>query len=77
VIPIRQSLGARTAAAEGAKYFANVVAEHGAYPRMLIIREAMEWNCDWLTAAYTARIYHEDLKELDFLPGIGLSRERK
>ena len=37
VIPIRQSLGAWTAAEEGARYFANVVAEHGASPRMLII----------------------------------------
>jgi diphosphate-dependent phosphofructokinase len=76
VIPIKQSLGAWTAAEEGAKYFANVVAEHGANPRMLIIHEVMGRNCGWLTA-YTAKTYHEDLKKLDFVPGIGLSRERK
>lgn len=76
VIPIKQSLGAWTAAEEGAKFFANVVAEHGANPRMLIIHEVMGRNCGWLTA-YTAKMYHEGLKELDFLPGLGLSKERK
>ncbi len=76
VIPIKQSLGAWTAAEHGAKFFANVVAEHGANPRMLIIHEVMGRNCGWLTA-YTAKLYHEDLNELWFLPDIGLSKERK
>ncbi len=76
VYPIRQSLGAWTAAEEGAQFFANVVAEHNANPRMLIIHEVMGRNCGWLTA-YTARIYSESLQELNFLPEIGLSRERK
>jgi pyrophosphate--fructose-6-phosphate 1-phosphotransferase len=76
VFPIKQSLGAWTAAEEGAKYFANVVAEHNANPRMLIIHEVMGRNCGWLTA-YTAKVYHENLAELDFLPQVGLSRERK
>lgn len=76
VFPIRQSLGAWTAAEEGAQFFANVVAEHNANPRMLIIHEVMGRNCGWLTA-YTARIYSEFLRELDFLPELGLSRERK
>lgn len=76
VFPIRQSLGAWTAAEEGAKYFANVVAEHNANPRMLIIHEVMGRNCGWLTA-YTAKIYHEKLEELDFLPQVGLRKERK
>ena len=76
VIPIKQSLGAWTAAAEGARFFANVVAEHGANPRMLIIHEVMGRNCGWLTA-YTAKTYREDLEKLDFLPGIGLTRDRK
>ena len=76
VFPIRQSLGAWTAAEEGAKYFENVVAEHNANPRMLIIHEVMGRNCGWLTA-YTAKVYHENLEELDFLPNIGLSKERK
>ncbi len=76
VFPIQQSLGAWTAAEEGAKYFSNVVAEHNANPRMLIIHEVMGRNCGWLTA-YTAKVYHENLEELDFLPNIGLSKERK
>ena len=41
VYPIRQSLGAWTAAEEGAKYFNNVVSEYSANPRMLIIHEVM------------------------------------
>ena len=41
VYPIKQSLGAWTAAEEGAHYFHNVVAEHNANPRMLIIHEVM------------------------------------
>jgi len=76
VYPIKQSLGAWTAAEEGAQFFANIVAEHNANPRMLIIHEVMGRNCGWLTA-YTARIYSEYLNELNFLPGMGLTHERK
>lgn len=76
IIPIRQSLGAWTAAEEGAEYFRNVVAEHNANPRMLIVHEVMGRNCGWLTAE-TARVYTERLHELDFLPEMGLSRQRK
>ncbi len=76
VIPIKQSLGAWTAAEEGAKFFANVVAEHNANPRMLIIHEVMGRNCGWLTT-YTAKTYRERLQKLDFLPQIGLSKKRK
>jgi len=76
VIPIRQSLGAWTAAEEGARYFENVVAEHNANPRMLIVHEVMGRNCGWLTA-YTAKVYRERLQQLNFLPGIGLSQARK
>lgn len=76
IIPIKQTLGAWTAAEEGALYFTNVVAEHGASPRMLIMHEVMGRNCGWLTA-YTAKVYQEQLDKLDFLPQIGLSKERK
>ena len=65
VIPIKQSLGAWTAAEEGARYFANVVAEHGASPRMLIMHEVMGRHCGWLTA-YTAKAYYDVLEELHF-----------
>ncbi len=76
VFPIRQSLGAWTAAEEGAKYFENVVAEHNANPRMLIIHEVMGRNCGWLTA-YTAQVYRDRLAKMAFVPGIGLSKIRK
>jgi len=75
VFPIRQSLGAWTAAEQGARYFGNVVAEHGANPRMLIIHEVMGRNCGWLTAATAVR-YREGLAKREFLPEIGLSKER-
>lgn len=75
VYPIRQSLGAWTAAEQGARYFQNVVAEHGANPRMLIVHEVMGRNCGWLTAA-TARAYRSLLDRQEYVPGLGLSRER-
>jgi pyrophosphate--fructose-6-phosphate 1-phosphotransferase len=75
VYPIRQSLGAWTAAEEGARYFSNVVAEHGANPRMLIVHEVMGRNCGWLTAA-TAQAYRRLTAQRDFVPGLGLSRAR-
>ncbi|EMB13124.1 pyrophosphate--fructose-6-phosphate 1-phosphotransferase [Rhodopirellula europaea] len=76
VIPIKQSLGAWTAAEEGAKFFENVVGEHNANPRMLIVHEVMGRNCGWLTAA-TAAKYRERLQTLNFLPEMGLSQERR
>ncbi len=75
VVPIRQSLGAWTAAEQGARFFSQVVAEHGANPRMLIIHEVMGRNCGWLTAA-TAQAYQQSLDKLAFVPGLGLSRDR-
>lgn len=73
VYPIRQSLGAWTAAEQGARYFRNVVAEHNANPRMLIIHEVMGRNCGWLTAA-TAAAYRRLLDHEEFVPGLGLAR---
>ena len=75
VYPIRQSLGAWTAAEHGAKNFANVVAEHNANPRMLIVHEVMGRNCGWLTAA-TARQYQDALDTQAWLPELGLTKER-
>jgi pyrophosphate--fructose-6-phosphate 1-phosphotransferase len=74
VFPIRQSLGAWTAAEQGARYFRNVVSEHNANPRMLIIHEVMGRNCGWLTAA-TAAEYRKILDREEFVPGLGLYRE--
>ena len=74
VIPIRQSLGAWTAAEQGAIFAKNVVAEHNSGSRMLIIHEVMGRHCGWLTAA-TAQKYREWLGTQEWLPEIGLSRE--
>jgi pyrophosphate--fructose-6-phosphate 1-phosphotransferase len=76
VVPIRQSLGAWTAAEEGAKYFENVVNEQSANPRMLIVHEVMGRNCGWLTA-YTAKVYRERLNGTPFLPEFNLDRPHK
>lgn len=76
VIPVTQSLGAWTAAEEGAKFFQNIVAEHSANPRMLIVHEVMGRSCGWLTA-YTAKVYRERLDELYYLERIGLLKHRR
>ena len=76
VIPIRQSLGAWTAAEQGARFFDNVVSEHNANPRMLIVHEVMGRNCGWLTAA-TAQSYRKRLQQKELLPEIGLTGERR
>ena len=73
VFPIQQSLGAWTAAEQGARYFRNVVAEHNANPRMLIIHEVMGRSCGWLTAA-TAAAYEKLIDAEAYVPGLGLSR---
>ncbi|MEX0321950.1 MAG: pyrophosphate--fructose-6-phosphate 1-phosphotransferase [Puniceicoccaceae bacterium] len=75
VFPIRQSLGAWTAAEHGAEFFANAVNEHNANPRMLIVHEVMGRNCGWLTAA-TAAEYMDIVDSQDYVPEIGLSKER-
>ena len=75
VVPIRQSLGAWTAADEGAGFAFNVIGEHRSNPRMLIIHEIMGRHCGWLTAAGSHR-YHEWLKTQEWVPSIGLSKER-
>lgn len=76
VYPIKQSLGAWTAAEEGAKHFAHVVKENSANPRMLIVHEVMGRNCGWLTAA-TAVAYRKMLDKMKFLPEFGLTRDRQ
>ncbi|HAS50474.1 MAG TPA: pyrophosphate--fructose-6-phosphate 1-phosphotransferase [Gammaproteobacteria bacterium] len=73
VYPIRQSLGAWTAAEQGAHYFQNIVAENNANPRMLIIHEVMGRSCGWLTAA-TALEYRKRLDRAEWVPAIGLER---
>jgi pyrophosphate--fructose-6-phosphate 1-phosphotransferase len=74
VIPIKQSLGAWTAAEQGARFAENVIAEHNSGSRMLIVHEVMGRHCGWLTAA-TAKAYRDWLDSREWLPEIGLSRE--
>jgi pyrophosphate--fructose-6-phosphate 1-phosphotransferase len=76
IIPIRQSLGAWTAADEGAGFFWNVVSEHSANPRTLLVHEVMGRNCGWLTAA-TAVSYRRLLDGREWLPEFGVPRERR
>lgn len=76
IVPVRQSLGAFTAAEQGAIFFENVVNEGSASPRTLLIHEVMGRNCGWLTAA-TARTYRLRLKRFGYLPAFNLPRARK
>ncbi len=75
VIPIRQSLGAWTAAEQGAIFARNILAEHSSNPRMLIIHEVMGRNCGWLTAETAAR-HRAWVTSQAFVPGIGNDQRR-
>ena len=74
VIPIKQSLGAWTAAEQGSIFAQNIIAEHNSSSRMLIIHEVMGRHCGWLTAA-TAAEYRKWVEAQEWLPEIGLSKE--
>ncbi len=75
VYPIRQTLGAWTAAEQGAIFFENVANENTTSTRQLIIHEVMGRNCGWLTAA-TARDYQARLRKRTFLPELNITPER-
>lgn len=73
IVPIKQSLGAWTAADESARFFDNVVSEHSANPHMLIIHEVMGRHCGWLTAA-AAKSYRSMLDDKLWVEGFGAPR---
>ncbi len=75
IVPIKQSLGAWSAAEQAAVFARNVIGEHRSSPRMLIVHEVMGRACGWLTAAASQK-YREWLDTCEWVPGIGLSRER-
>jgi pyrophosphate--fructose-6-phosphate 1-phosphotransferase len=75
VVPIKQSLGAWTAAEQGALFARNIIAEHSSNPRMLVVHEVMGRNCGWLTAA-TARAHRDWVAAQEWNPGIGLDAAR-
>jgi pyrophosphate--fructose-6-phosphate 1-phosphotransferase len=74
VIPVAQSLGAWTAAEQGALFARNVVAEHSSNPRMLVVHEVMGRGCGWLTAA-TAVKYREWVTAAEYA-GLGNEQRR-
>ena len=74
IIPIRQSLGAWTAAEQAARFAQNVIGEHNSGSRMLLVHEVMGRNCGWLTAS-AAWAYREWLDTRAWVPEIGLSRD--
>ena len=75
IVPIKQSLGAWTAAEQGALFARNIIAEHSTNPRMLIVHEVMGRNCGWLTAA-TAQAYHQWVKSAHFAEWLDNSASR-
>ena len=75
VFPIKQTLGAWTAAEQGALFFRNIANENTTSARQLIIHEVMGRNCGWLTAA-TALDYHKSLDGYDYLPEALLYKAR-
>ena len=75
VVPVTQTLGAWTAAEQGAVFFENVANENTTSARQLIIHEVMGRHCGWLTAA-TADEYRKRLAGRRWLPELNLTRER-
>jgi len=75
IFPVTQSLGAWTAAEQGAIFFENIANENTTSSRQLIIHEVMGRHCGWLTA-YTAQIYHNRLKQRTFLPELLIDQQR-
>jgi len=76
VVPIKQSLGAWTAAEVGANFFDNVSNEQSAAPKTFVIHEVMGRHCGWLTAA-TARAYIQKVKGSDYVEGLLMGEELK
>jgi pyrophosphate--fructose-6-phosphate 1-phosphotransferase len=76
IYPIAQSLGAWTAADEGAHHFSNIVSEHTSNSRMLIVHEVMGRHSGWLTAA-TAVSYRCLLDDMNWIPEFGLTRNHR
>lgn len=75
IVPIRQSLGAISAAEQASVFAQNIIGEHRSNPRMLIVHEVMGRHCGWLTAA-AARDYRSWLDAQEWNPAFGLQRER-
>jgi len=75
VFPVTQTLGAWTAAEQGALFFENISNENTTSTRQLIIHEVMGRNCGWLTAQ-TAYNYREKIKKRTFFPEMLIDQSR-
>lgn len=75
VFPIKQTLGAWTAANQSARFFRNIANENTTSARQLIVHEVMGRNCGWLTGR-AAHDYHESLHQYDWLPEALLNQLR-
>ena len=75
IFPINQTLGAWTAAEQGAVFFENIVNENTTSDRQLIIHEVMGRHCGWLAAA-TALEYRKRLDNIKFIDEIGLVKKK-
>ena len=75
IYPIKQTLGASTAATQGALFFNNIVNENTTSSRQLIIHEIMGRNCGWLTAA-TAYEYRKIINDKKFIPEILIDKKK-
>ncbi len=75
IVPIKQSLGAWSAAEQASIFARNVIGEHRSSPRMLIVHEVMGRECGWMTAA-SAMKYRQWLATCEWVPGIGLTKDR-
>jgi diphosphate-dependent phosphofructokinase len=76
IVPIRQSLGAWTAAEVGAHFFDHVSNEQSAAPKTLVVHEVMGRHCGWLTAA-TAKAYIEKTKNNEYVEGLLMNTQLK
>ena len=75
VFPITQTLGAWTAAEQGAIFFENIANVNTTSTRQLIIHEVMGRNCGWLTAR-TAYDYRLRMKQRNFIPELLINQEK-
>jgi len=75
IIPLKQTLGAYTAAENTSRFFENIVNENTTSSRQLIIHEVMGRHCGWLTA-YSAYLYMKNLNKKSFIKNIGLDKNK-
>jgi len=76
IVPVRQSLGAWSAAEAGARFFDHVSNEQSASPGTFVVHEVMGRHSGWLTAA-TALAYEPVVDALDFPEGFLMNLDLK